>query len=189
MEVNQCPAPCGGSCAPSCTPECCGGSQLPELPLPVKKPDVQLPSYPISAPIPDAFNVCPGSCPKTCAPGCEFDCCKPFLDPGVVQQMSPTPNEFPSLAPPAPPMSRVIHVQHVLSPQQEIATAPAVSEVPATCPAECQQHCGPACARDGCCTDKKRKRSKIPKVRQPHKNFFEHGEFEYGEPFFYIDEQ
>jgi len=75
------------------------------------------------------------------------------------------PPVFIQAPPPAPPMSKVIHIQHVFTPQQPMAAAPgSVSELPAQCPSECQQHCGPACARDGCCTDKKRKRNEMPHV-------------------------
>ena len=131
--------------------------------------------------LPSPFDECPGTCPKKCAPGCDFDCCRPFLDPSIVRQMqeemlsppkipalTPTidlPQQFisnPAYPPAAPPMSKVIHIQHVYTPQRTVIPS-STSELPASCPSECQKQCGPACARDGCCTDKKkRKRDELP---------------------------
>ena len=79
----------------------------------------------------------------------------------------PQPPAPPPLPPPqaVQPVTKIIHIQHVFTPAEQ---TPSVSETPAQCPSECQQHCGPACARDGCCTDKKRKRNEMPKA--PHQS-------------------
>ena len=168
-----CNAQCPSSCAPSCTPDCCG-AVMPALPPPPPPPqegkEKKRPPQIIPVVGPSPFDTCPGACPMSCAPGCDFDCCRPFLDPTIVQEMrSETQPNTPAAVGTTPgvegdqasPMTRVIHVSHVLRPEQ-----PAARSSPINCPMECKQHCSPSCAKDGCCTDKKRrrkrKRSHIP---------------------------
>lgn len=167
-----CNAQCPSSCAPSCSPQCCGAT-LPTLaaaPAPKKRPP---PIIPVVGPSP--FNTCPGACPMSCAPGCDFDCCRPFLDPSIVQEMRSEiqPNSAqPATSQAAPvqgdqtsPTTRVIHVSHVLRPDEasQAAARSSTNATPANCPSECRQHCSPSCAKDGCCTDKKKRRKKRKK--------------------------
>ena len=177
-----CNAQCPSSCAPSCSPECCGAIlpalAAPEIKIvPKKRPP---PIIPVVGPSP--FDTCPGACPMSCAPGCDFDCCRPFLDPSIVQEMrseiqpnSPQQEAAPQAASAvqgdqSSPMTRVIHVSHVLRPDE--ASAPAArsstNATPANCPSECKQHCSPSCAKDGCCTDKKKRRRKRKRSHIPH---------------------
>jgi len=84
-------------------------------------------------------------------------------------------------------MTRVIHVSHVLRPEQPPITAArsSTSASPANCPSECKQHCSPSCAKDGCCTDKKKKKKKrshiphSPRIARVYENIYDR---EYNEP-------
>jgi len=193
VDVGQaCNAQCPSSCAPACTPDCCGAT-MPQLPPPPPPPPPPIkeekrpPTIPVAGPSP--FNTCPGACPTSCAPGCDFDCCRPFLDPSIVQEMRSQiqPADVPASAaaePPAPPMTRVIHVSHVLRPEEPAVAAArsSTSAVPANCPLECKQHCSPSCVKDGCCTDKKKKRKRkrkrshiphSPRVARVYENIYD----------------